>query len=363
MTARDGSSGTPARSPRRPYRVIDSDVHHTLPDWETLQPYLQEPWRSKILQPNSHVGGLGLGAGRNRLDSVGPDGGRPASDPAFTIQQLIVENHIDVAVLTGNVYGWNVHPNPEYANAVMTAFNDWTIDHWLAPHPQFRGSITVNSNDPEAAAAEIDRLGERDDMVMAIIGGTSTAPYGQKFYHPIYEAAVRHGLPIGIHVSAAGTGLAPAVSAVGTPRTFFEYHSGLPRIYITQLISLIAEGVFEKYPRLRWLFIEGGVAWLPHVMWRLDKEWRALRREVPWVKRPPSEVIREHCFFTTQPLEEPPDPRLLVQILEMIDGRNCLLYSSDYPHWDYDAVHVLNALPADYQPNIFQRNAERLFGL
>ena len=266
-------------------------------------------------------------------------------------------------MLTGNVYGWNVHPNPEYANAVMAAFNDWTIDHWLTPHSQFRGSITVNSNDPEAAAAEIDRLGERDDMVMAIIGGTSTAPYGQKFYHPIYEAAVRHDLPVGIHVSAAGTGLAPAVSAVGTPRTFFEYHSGLPRIYITQLISLIAEGVFEKYPRLRWLFIEGGVAWLPHVMWRLDKEWRALRREVPWVKRPPSEVIREHCFFTTQPLEEPPDPRLLVQILEMIDGRNCLLYSSDYPHWDYDAVHVLNALPADYQPNIFQRNAERLFGL
>ena len=72
------------------------------------------------------MGGLGLGAGRNRLDSVTPDGGRPASDPEFTIRQLIVENHIDLAVLTGDMYGWNVHPNPEYANAVMAAFNDWT---------------------------------------------------------------------------------------------------------------------------------------------------------------------------------------------------------------------------------------------
>ena len=51
----------------------------------------------------------------------------------------------------------------------MSAFNDWTVERWLTPHPQFRGTIAVNSNDPEAAAAEIDRLGERDDMVMAII--------------------------------------------------------------------------------------------------------------------------------------------------------------------------------------------------
>lgn len=363
MTARDGSARTSPSRHRHPYRIIDSDVHHSLPDWETLQPFLAEPWRSKILQPNSIVGGINIEAGRNRLDGVTPNGGKPASDPEFTIRQLIGKNHVDLAVLTGNVYGWNVHPNPEYANTVMSAFNDWTIDHWLMPHPQFRGSITVNSNDPEGAAAEINRLGKRDDMVMAIIGGTSISPYGQKFYHPIYEAAVLHDLPIGIHCSAAGTGIAHASSPAGAPRTFFEYHSGLSSIYITHLISLVSEGVFEKFPSLRWLFIEGGIAWIPHVMWRLDKEWRALRLEVPWVKRLPSEVIREHCYFTTQPLEEPPDPNALVQILEMIDGRNCLLYSSDYPHWDYDAAHVLNALPADYQPSIFQGNAEMLFGL
>ena len=345
------------------YRVIDTDIHHALPDWPTLQPYLAEPWRSKIVIPSSRVGSLGLEIGRNRSDAVTPSGGTPASDPDYLIQHLMVENRIDIGILTGNLYGWNVHPNPEYANAVVAAYNDWTIEQWLSPHSQLRGAITVNSNDPQAAAAEIDRLGPQTEMVMVIMGATSTAPYGQKFYHPIYEAAVRHNLPVGIHIAAAGTGIAPTVSAVGTPRTFFEYHTGLPRIYFVQLISLISEGVFEKYPELRWIFIEGGVAWLPHLMWRLDKEWKGLRREVPWVKRLPSEVIGEHCYFTTQPLEEPPNPDWLLQIFEMIDGENCLLYASDYPHWDFDARHVLNGLPARYRRKIFQDNAERLFDL
>ena len=349
--------------PERRYRVIDTDIHHTVRSWSDLQPYLAEPWGSKIVDPRSHAGGLGLEAGRNRSDATPSNDGPAGSDPKLLIQQLIVENRVDIGILTGNQYGWNVHPNPEYANAVVRAFNDWTIDEWLTPYPQLRGAITINSNDPAAAAAEIDRLGPRPDMVMIVMGATSRSPYGQKFYHPIYEAAVRHNLPVSIHVASAGTGLAHAVTAVGYPRTFFEYHTGLPRIYQAHIISLISEGVFEKFPNLKWIFIEGGVLWLPHVMWRLDKEWKALRREVPWVKRLPSEVILEHCYFTTQPLEEPPNPEWLMQIFEMINGENILLYASDYPHWDFDALHALNRLPGHYKQKIFQENAEKLFNL
>ena len=352
-----------AKRGQQSYRVIDTDIHHTIKDWADLQPYLTEPWRSQIVDARSRVGGLGLVVGRDRADAIPAKGGPPGSDPALLQKHLMVDNRIDIGILTGNQYGWNVHPNPEYANAVVRAFNDWTIEHWLTPYPQLRGSITVNSNDPEAAAAEIDRLGPLEAMVMVIMGATSRSPYGQKFYHPIYEAAIRHNLPVGIHVSAAGTGLSHAVSAVGYPRTFFEYHTGLPRIYQTHIISLVSEGVFEKFPDLRWIFIEGGVLWLPHVMWRLDKEWKSLRREVPWVKRLPSEYILDHCYFTTQPLEEPPNPDWLLQILEMINGQDILLYASDYPHWDFDAVHVLGRLPKDYRRKIFQDNAERLFGL
>ena len=119
----------------RPYRVIDTDIHHTIADWSDLQPYLAEPWRTKIVDGRSRVGSLGLENGRNRSDATTPDGGTAGSDPEMLIQQLIVEQKIDIGILTGTQYGWNVHPNPEYANAVVRAFNDWTIEQWLAALP------------------------------------------------------------------------------------------------------------------------------------------------------------------------------------------------------------------------------------
>ena len=348
------------------YRIIDTDVHHTIRDWSQLQPYLQEPWRSRVMQAGSRVGGLGYisPAGHRRKDAYPEDGSPPGSDPELLIKQLVQENNVDIVILTGEIYGWNTHPYHDYANAVISAYNDWTIEHWLEPYPNiFRGCVAINSNDPQAAAAEIDRVGGRDDMVMVIMGATSTAPYGQKHYHPIYEAAVRHNLPVGIHPAAAGTGLAHAVSAVGYPRTYFEYHTGLPRIFQAQLISIIAEGIFEKFRDLKWVFIEGGVSWVPQLMWRMDKNYKSLRADTPWVRRMLSEYIKDHCYFTTQPIEEPPQPEWLLQIFEMMDADDLLLYSSDYPHWDFDAMHVMNRLPLDYRRKIFQENAEQLFDL
>ena len=348
------------------YRIIDTDVHHTIRDWSQLQPYLQEPWRSRVMQAGSRVGGLGYisPAGHRRKDAYPEDGSPPGSDPELLIKQLVQENNVDIVILTGEIYGWNTHPYHDYANAVISAYNDWTIEHWLEPYPNiFRGCVAINSNDPQAAAAEIDRVGGRDDMVMVIMGATSTAPYGQKHYHPIYEAAVRHNLPVGIHPAAAGTGLAHAVSAVGYPRTYFEYHTGLPRIFQAQLISIIAEDIFEKFRDLKWVFIEGGVSWVPQLMWRMDKNYKSLRADTPWVRRMPSEYIKDHCYFTTQPIEEPPQPEWLLQIFEMMDADDLLLYSSDYPHWDFDAMHVMNRLPLDYRRKIFQENAEQLFDL
>lgn len=345
------------------YRIIDVDVHQTFREWSDLQPYLQEPWRSRLVEAGSRIGGLGYlsPAGHRRKDAYPERGGPPGSDPDLLIRQLFQENQVDIGILTGEIYGWNMHPHQEYANAVIAAFNDWTIEHWLEPYPQLRGAIAINSNDPEAAVAEIDRLGQREEMVMVIMGATSTSPYGQKRYYPIYEAAVRHDLPIGMHPAAAGTGIAHAVSAVGFPRTFFEYHTGLSTIFQSQLISLIAEGVFERFPQLNWVFIEGGVSWLPALMWRMDKNYKALRADAPWVRRLPSAYIHDHCYFTTQPIEEPPQTEWLHQIFEMIDAQNILLYASDYPHWDFDAMNVINRLPLAYRRKIFQENAQKLF--
>ena len=175
MSATDQSEKKQGQSRRSRYKIIDSDVHQTIRDWSDLQPYLRQPWRSRIVEAGSRVGGLGYlsPAGHRRKDAYPADGTPPGSDPALLRQQLMVDNKVDIGILTGEIYGWNTHPHHEYANAVIAAWNDWTIEHWLEPHDDLRGAIAINSNDPLAAAAEIDRLGPRDDMVMIIMGATS----------------------------------------------------------------------------------------------------------------------------------------------------------------------------------------------
>src|SRR5439155_776178 len=76
------------------------------------------------------------------------------------------------------------------------------------------------------------------------------------------------------------------------------------------------EGVFERFPTLKVVFIEGGFGWVPPLAWRLDAAWKKLKEEVPHLKRLPSEYIREHIWLTTQPMEEPQNPRHFVELLE-----------------------------------------------
>jgi len=112
---------------------------------------------------------------------------------------------------------------------------------------------------------------------------------------------------------------------------------GMAHIFQSQLTSLISEGTFAELPELRITMVEGGWTWLPSTMWRLDKNWKGLRREIPWAVLPPSDSIRQHIRFTTQPIDAPPDPKHLQQIVDQLGSDELLLFATDYPHWHADA--------------------------
>ena len=90
------------------------------------------------------------------------------------------------------------------------------------------------------------------------------------------------------------------------------------------LTSMVIEGVFEKFPTLKLILVEAGFAWLPALSWRLDKLWDRMRDEIPHVSRPPSQLIREHVWLTTQPMEEPEEPNQLLDTIEWIGWENLL---------------------------------------
>jgi len=196
------------------------------------------------------------------------------------------------------------------------------------------------------------------------MASASRTLYGQRVYHPIYEAAERNGLPVAIHPGSEGRSIHGAPTPSGWPTRYFEYHNILPLNFMAQINSMVCEGVFEKFPNLKIVAIEGGVSWLPHLMWRMDKNYKALRDTVPWLKMLPSEYIRQHVLLTTQPIEEPENPRHLVQMFEIMGGDDFIMYSSDYPHWDFDDPNlVFAAFPREMRTKILGKNAAELYGL
>src|SRR5437879_13343202 len=106
----------------------------------------------------------------------------------------------------------------------------------------------------------------------------------------------------------------------------------MAKVFATQVTSMVREGVFDQFPTLRVTLLEAGFTWLPAHMWRFDKEWRNLRRLVPWVKRTPSEYIREHVRLTVQPLDAPPDPKALLQIVNQLGSEDTLFSAREYRH-------------------------------
>src|SRR6185437_5455264 len=170
------------------------------------------------------------------------------------------------------------------------------------------------------------------------------------------------GKPIGIHVGGT-SGMAP--TATGWCSYYVEEHHSKCEAMQALVISMVIEGVFERFPKLRVVLVEGGFVWVPSLCWRLDKHWKTLRSEVPHLKRAPSEYIREHFWYTSQPIEEPEDPRHMLDAMDWV-GWDKILFSTDYPHWDFDDPKFAFArlrLTSEQHKKLFRDNAANLYGL
>ncbi len=346
--------------------IVDADVHNAIAKPQDLLPFLARTWHEQWLNAGPGYGGgwySPIGVMRRDADPEG--GGTPGSDPHYLKKHHLDPYGIDYAVLTGSgILGISLQPDPDYGNAVASAYNDWLAETWLKASPKYKGSILVNHADPAAAAKEIDRMGGHPDMVQVIMCSGARMLYGQRFYHPIYEAAERNGLPVAVHPGTEGRGVAGAPTPSGYPTRYMEWHNILPANYMAHINSLVCEGVFEKFPGLVFVGVEGGLAWLPHLMWRMDKNYKALRDQAPWLKQMPSAYIRRHVRLTTQPIEEPSHPDHLNQILDMIGSDQMVMFSSDYPHWDFDNPKLaLREIRKDLRDKILYENAMKLYGL
>ena len=345
--------------------IIDCDLHNRLPSLQMLYPYLPDYWcdyceESGFPGPDANDYPEGVPTS-TRPEITHPTEDRPASDLGLLRKHALDFWEVEYGILTCGFRVQSVH-NEDLAAALASAVNDWQIEHWLDPEPRLRGSLIVPSQNPELAVREIERLGGHPGFVQIMLPARSQAPYGNRRYHPIYEAAVRHELVVGIHYGGA-PGLPP--TSVGWPSTYLEEYVGMSQVFQAQVLSLVSEGAFDQFPDLRVALIETGVTWMPSLMWRFDKEWRGLRGLTPWVKQLPSAYIREHIRMTLQPIDAPPTAAELLQIVGQLDSADMLMFSSDYPHWHFDSTDAAFPvqLPQSLARKILSENAREFYRL
>ena len=357
------------RSGENSIGLIDCDVHQAFSEISTLFPYLPRQYVEQIedFGPMLPVLGQTNMPGKGARTDLWEDPEvNPSTQPEVCRVKHLDTYGVEVAVLTGGMgpYSAAVHSNPDYAAAYCRAYNEWTLEHWVATDPRFRASIHIAPGDPEQAAAEIDRLGPRPEFVQVMMPAGARFPYGNRHYQPIYRACERHRLPVCVHFGAEGAGTAAPPTGAGYPTYYLEMRMARPQVAMAHVVSIICEGVLERFPNLRFLFIEQDTFWVAGLMWHMDGDWKALRDYTPWVKRLPSEYLRRQIRFGSQPIPDLPRKSDLETFLQWMHAEEVLVFSSDYPHWDWDEPSTfLAGFPDTLRRRVMVENARELYGL
>jgi predicted TIM-barrel fold metal-dependent hydrolase len=342
--------------------VIDGDIHNDMPSPQALLPFLPAEWRDY----HARFGTFGYSAtayprinpNAARHDAWPPEGGNPGSSLTFMREQLLDAWNIEYGILNcpDRCRGAPTRPIRRSRPGDQRVAGRHLARSRAAParlaRRPLRGWSARRRRDRPRRSRSALRPGVADRAHRRALG--------RRKYWPLYEAAVRNDLPIGIHFG--GSGGFPFTGA-GRPSYYIEDHAGMAQAFQSQVVSLVCEGVFEQFPTLKIVMIEGGFAWLPPLMWRLDAAYGRLRAETPHLKRLPSEYIREHFWITTQPMEEPTKPAQFHQLLDQLGMSDRLIFATDYPHWDFDAPD--QAFPVRLDPDLERRimadNAKGLY--
>jgi predicted TIM-barrel fold metal-dependent hydrolase len=327
-----------------------------------ITPYIPEPWRSKFFLDHK-IGELiyydapdYAHAFAMRTDTFPPDGEFPGSDPDMAFRQLIMEAGSDIAILEP---AGRTPRLPEANQAYSSALNDWQNNHWLDSHnnwhERWRGSICVAIEDPEGAVEQIEKWAGHPYMAQILIKAEPRPSWGHPKYDPIWAAATKHDITVSCHLSRGTYELLPT-PPVGFPSYNHDFMVTYSLLAANQVMSLIFDGVFDRFPTLRIVFVEHAFSWILPLMWRMDSIYEARKSRVE-IKRKPSDYVKDHIKFTTQPLDYPEDKTELTRAMQWMECDKILLFSSDYPHWTFDDPRwVVKHLPKAAREAIMYKN-------
>lgn len=253
-----------------------------------------------------------------------------------------------------------MHPVPTMATELMFAFNRWFVPNLLEKEPRIKSMLGLPFDEPDQCLRMIEEFGDHPDVVGFLVTSQRFARVHDNAYMPVYAELERRGLPIGFH---AGPSWGDQITR--TMNSFLSVHAmSFVTCNLMHLTNWVINGIPERFPGLKTIWIESGLAWIPFLMQRLDHEYLMRQSDAPLLRKMPSDYMRD-MYYTSQPMEWTSDT-LLKATFEAIGAEHSLMYSSDWPHWDFDTPGKIARIPFisdEAKRNILGRTAQKVFGL
>jgi predicted TIM-barrel fold metal-dependent hydrolase len=357
------------------FPIIDVDSHHyELESFHEILEYVEDPVLQQLAMSASQSGSKGNGVMPGGI-GYQDMGGRVTRYPLRRIEKADGDKHrditltkrwmdamgVDVAVMFPSpMLQLGLHPQIEVEVSLARAYNRWLIERVLSHEPRIRSMLYLPFNDPEASYRMVKEMGGAKGVAGFMVTSARHRPVQHNAYMKTYALLEEMNLPLAFHAGYNWNDQTMAMM-----NKFISVHAiGFVFFNMVHLTNWIMNGLPERFPKLKVIWIESGLAWVPFMMQRLDNEYMMRSSEAPALKQKPSDYMRQ-MFFSSQPMEVT-DAGALEQTFRMIQAETQLLYSSDYPHWDFDLPSTIYDLPflsEHAKRNILGGNAMRVFNL
>ncbi|MGB6453700.1 MAG: amidohydrolase family protein [Streptosporangiaceae bacterium] len=355
--------------------IVDVDAHHyELDSMADIAKYIEDPVIRHRAQGTDKYGksanllieyhGNQANSGRIiRYPRRREEQGEPGLPRDVTVIRRQMESiGIDYQVqLPTPMLHLGIHPDPRLEVALSWAYSRWFVEEILPCDTRIKTLVYLPLSDPDASLRAVEYFAEKPGVVGFMSTGVRYRPVHDNAYMRVYRAIEERGMPLAFHA-----GSSPTERMFEGMNKFISVHAlGFCFYNMVHLTNCVLNGLPERFPGLKWIWMESGLAWVPFMMQRLDNEYMMRTSEAPLLKMPPSEYMRQNFYYSSQPIEDG-NLEALAMTMKMINAETQLLFASDYPHWDFNLPSTIYDLPflsETARRRILGENARELFHL
>jgi uncharacterized protein len=351
-------------------KIIDGDGH-LIEDLEAIRMRMPSPYREMararaLFPPLDHLHSA------KAMETPPQRDGRPDVGPTGW-QSFLAGSGIEWTVLYPTFalsYGKIV--SVDYAVELCRAYNDWVANTYVRTDPRFKAMAIIPMQDPPEAAKELRRAVTELGLMGAMLPSNGLSqPLGAKQFWPVYEEANRLGCCLSVHGGAHDR------FGMDQMNMYVPVHAlGHPWGLAINCASILYNGIFERFPKVRIAFLEGGIAWLLMLLERLHASHETHFQHIPDREygiregQRPDRIIRDLIaadrFYLGIEAEE-----LTLPFALKVVGNRPFLYSSDFPHevtlssclHDIGELMESDELTAGDKAALLSENAERFYQL